>query len=230
MKRFSLVFLAGLVAAVVALPSFAADLARPIYKGPPAIAPAPFSWSGFYVGINGGYGFGSSEWTGPISSDEFEVNGGLVGATLGYNIQTGNWVWGIEGDIDASWMKGSDSNPGGGGICGGAAGCETKVPWLATVRGRVGYAWNRWMPYFTGGAAIANIKATPNGGTEVSDTTVGWTAGAGIEYAFLGAWSAKFEYLYTDLGSIDCPAANCGIDANVDLKANLVRVGVNYRF
>jgi outer membrane immunogenic protein len=230
MKRFSLLFLAGLVAAVVALPSFAADLARPIYKGPPAIVAPPFSWSGFYLGINGGYGFGSSEWTGPVSSDKFEVNGGLVGATLGYNIQTGNWVWGLEGDFDASWIKGSDSNPGGGGVCGGSTGCETKVPWFATARGRIGYAWNRWMPYFTGGAAIADIKATPNGGTEVSDTNIGWTIGAGIEYAFLGAWSAKFEYLYADLGSIDCPAANCGVDANVDYKTNLVRVGVNYRF
>jgi outer membrane immunogenic protein len=229
MKRLLPLVCAALLAAMTGLPTFAADLAQPIYKGPPAIVPAPFSWSGFYIGINGGYGFGSTEWSN-TGSDTFAINGGLAGVTLGYNIQTGNWVWGGEGDIDASWMKATNSNPGGGGVCGGVAGCETNVPWLATVRGRVGYAWNRWMPYATGGVAIADIKATPNGGSEVSDTKVGWAAGAGIEYAFLGAWSAKLEYLYADLGSVDCAASSCGIDTKVDFKSSIVRVGVNYRF
>ena len=229
MKRLLLLGCAALVAAATGFSSFAADLPRPVYKAPPPVYVAPFSWTGFYVGINGGYGFGSSEWSN-TGSDTFEVNGGLVGATLGYNIQTGNWVWGIEGDIDASWIKGSDSNPAGGGVCGGTAGCETNVPWFATVRGRVGYAWDRLLPYVTGGIAFGGIKVTPNGGTEVSDTNFGWTAGVGVEYAFNRAWSGKLEYLYADLGSVDCPASNCGVDTNVDFKTNIVRVGVNYRF
>lgn len=96
---------------------------------------------------------------------------------------------------------------------------------------RVGYAWDRWLPYITGGAAGGNIKLGGGGlGTE-SKTKIGWTAGAGLEYAFLGAWSAKLEYLYVDLGSAECDAAPCG-GATIDgsFKTSLMRVGVNYRF
>lgn len=230
MKRFILTMGTGVLAAAMATPSFAADLARSAYKSPAVPYIAPFSWSGFYLGINGGYGFGSSEWSGPVSSDTFEVNGWLVGATVGYNLQTGNWVWGLEGDIDASRIKGSDNNPGGGGVCGGAAGCETKNSWFATARGRIGYAWNRWLPYITGGGAFADVKMTPNLGTSETETRVGWTLGAGMEWAFTAAWSAKIEYLYADLGTATCDAVNCGIDTDVDFKTNIVRVGVNYRF
>jgi outer membrane immunogenic protein len=231
MSRFGVIGSLSLMIAVAASPSLAADLTPPpSYKARPPAYVVPFSWSGFYVGINGGYGFGSSKWSN-TGSDTFGVNGGLVGVTLGYNWQGGNWVYGLEGDIDASWFKDSSSNPAGGGVCGGIAGCETNVPWIATARGRVGYAgWSHWMPYITGGAAFANIEATPNGGSSVSSTNIGWTAGAGIEYAFLENWSAKLEYLYADLGSLSCSATNCGIDTKVDFKTGIVRVGLNYRF
>src|ERR1700693_320268 len=110
MKRFILTACAGLIAAAVASPSFAADLPRPSYKSPvysPEYA-APFSWTGFYVGLNGGYGFGKSNWTNSTgTSGDFNINGGLAGGTIGYNMQTGAWVWGLEADIDASWIKGS---------------------------------------------------------------------------------------------------------------------------
>jgi outer membrane immunogenic protein len=101
---------------------------------------------------------------------------------------------------------------------------------MGTARGRLGYAgWNNLLPYITGGAAFGNIKATAPG-VSVTKTNVGWTAGAGLEYAFLGAWSAKVEYLYADLGKVTCGATDCGVDTDVKLKANLVRVGLNYRF
>ena len=228
MKRFALAACAALLAAD-AMPSFAADLPRPAYKAQPSpYYVAPFSWSGFYVGINGGYGFGTSNWTAtglPVSTGNFDLKGAVAGGTLGYNLQTGAWVWGIEGDFDYSWIKGTDTT-----TCGGP-GCETQNNWLATGRLRVGYAWDRWLPYITGGAAGGNIKLGGGGlGTE-SKTKIGWTAGAGLEYAFLGAWSAKLEYLYVDLGSAECDAATCG-GATIDgsFKTSLVRVGVNYRF
>jgi outer membrane immunogenic protein len=221
---------AGLLATAMASPSFAADLPRPAYpyKAPVYVAPA-FSWSGFYVGLNGGYGWGTSKWSN-VGSDEFGVKGWVGGGTIGYNMQTGIWVWGLEGDLDYSTIKGSDAG-GFGGVCGPfAGGCETRNRWLATARGRVGYAWDRWLPYLTGGAAFGDIRVTPDGGGTETKTKIGWTAGAGIEYAFLGAWSAKLEYLYVDLGKASCSAANCGIDTDVTFKTNLVRVGVNYRF
>jgi outer membrane immunogenic protein len=228
MKRLTLMACAGLLAAAVASPASAADLSRPSYKAPVYVAPA-FSWTGFYVGLNGGYGWGNSTWSN-AGSDEFGVKGWVGGGTVGYNMQTGVWVWGIEGDLDYSTIKGSDAGPFGG-VCGNVGGgCETRNRWLATGRGRIGYAWDRWLPYLTGGVAFGDVRMTPDGGATESKTKIGWTAGAGIEYAFLGAWSAKLEYLYADLGSSTCSAATCGVDTDVSFKTNLVRVGVNYRF
>ena len=228
MKRFILTACAGLLAAAVASPSFAADLARPpIYKAPAAPYIVPFSWSGFYVGVNGGYGWGTSDWTieaTALSTGDFDVNGALVGVTLGYNLQTGNWVWGVEGDLDASWIKGTETT-----FC-ALPGCETRNDWLATGRARIGYAWNRFLPYITGGIAAGDIKMTTPALTSETDTQVGWTAGAGVEWAFTGAWSAKFEYLYADLGTATCDAVTCGTPMDVSLKLNLIRAGINYRF
>ena len=85
-------------------------------------------------------------------------------------------------------------------------------------------------PYVTGGAAFADVKMTPVGGTSETETQVGWTAGAGLEYAFMGAWSAKLEYLYADLGKASCGAATCGIVNDVKFKTSIVRGGMNYHF
>ena len=194
MKRFLLAVGAGLVAVSMVSPSLAADLSRPAYKAPMYVA--PFSWTGFYVGINGGYGWGKTNWSNVFgSSGDFNVKGGLVGGTVGYNLQTGAFVWGLEGDLDASWIKGSATNA----FC-GAVGCETRNRWLATGRGRIGYAWDRFLPYITGGVAFGDIRMTPAAGTSETKSKVGYTLGGGVEYAFLGAWSAKIEYLYVDLG------------------------------
>ena len=105
-------------------------------------------------------------------------------------------------------------------------------PWLATLRGRVGYAIDRWLPYITGGAAYGNVKAStsaPIGAfTSASHNQLGWTAGVGLEYAFLGNWTAKIEYLYVDLGSFDAgPAPTVN---NVSFKENILRAGLNYKF
>ena len=216
-------------AALMAMPiaAQAADLPQPYapsYKAPAYVAPAPvFSWSGFYLGINGGYMWGSADWTGGAGTFSVDPDGWLIGGTAGYNLQTGNWVWGIEGDIDWVDLKGTAT------VC---PTCTVKNTWLATVRGRIGYAgWTNWMPYFTGGGAFGNVKVSSATGSD-TETSMGWTVGAGVEYAFLNNWSAKLEYLYVDLGSATCAAAACGLasDANVDFTANVVRAGLNYRF
>src|ERR1051325_8538123 len=153
MKRFIPLACAGLLAAAMVTPSFAADIVRPSLKAPVFVA--PFSWSGFYVGVNGGYGWGTTKLSNIIGNQSFNDTGGLVGGTVGYNLQTGHWVWGFEGDIDASWLKGTSS---AAPMC--ALGCELKQSWFATARGRVGYAFDRWLPYFTGGLAMGDSKIT----------------------------------------------------------------------
>jgi outer membrane immunogenic protein len=213
----------GIAAAALLIVPIAAQAADLHYKAPAYSAPAYANWTGFYVGINAGYGFGKSDWDSPLISPE--PKGALAGLTLGYNWQTGMWLWGAEGDLDWSGMKGSAD-------CGVVDGCELKNNWLGTARARLGYAgWNNWLPFITGGAAFGSLKATtPIGDT--SKTKVGWTAGAGLEYAMRSNWSVKLEYLYVDLGTFDCSTA-CGSPATVDnvsFKANLVRAGVNYRF
>lgn len=226
MKRFFQLAAAAGLALAMASPSLAADLPRPAYKAPIYVAPL-FSWTGFYVGINGGYAWADADWTGTSGTASTKPKGGLLGGTIGYNYQTGNWVWGLEGDFDAAWIKDTSV---GTGICAAGAGCETKSNWFGTARGRIGYAWDRWMPYITGGAAFANAKLTTSAGVSDSNTQFGWTAGLGVEYAFLGNWSAKIEYLYADLGKATCGSGVCTTNTDVDIKANIVRLGLNYRF
>jgi len=221
MKRLVLA-LVGLTA--LAGTAAAADLARPVpqnyYKAPPPYAPV-YTWSGFYIGVNGGGAFGRSVWD---STGGFDISGGLVGGTLGYNYQFGQGVIGLEGDIDWADINGTTTN-----FC--ALGCKTSDSWLSTVRGRLGYAAGRFMPFVTGGVAFGDIKASTPGFPGNSTTNAGWTLGGGLEFAIVGNWTAKAEYLYVDLGKFNCGLA-CGaapID-NVSFKTNLIRAGINYRF
>ncbi len=192
---------------------------QPYYKAP-VVAPA-FSWTGFYIGLNGGGGFGRSAWD---STGSFNTSGGLVGGTIGYNYQIGQAVVGLEGDVDWANINGTTNN-----LCG--LGCKTKDSWLSTVRGRLGYAADRFMPYITGGAAFGDVKASTPGFAGGSSDRAGWTLGAGLEFAVAQNWSLKAEYLYVDLGKFNCGGA-CGaaVTDNVSFTTNLVRAGVNYHF
>lgn len=225
MKRVLLVTTAfGILAATAS--AMAADLARrsdmplkaPLYE------PA-FSWTGFYIGVNGGGAFGQSTYNfAGMVNPGFDTSGGLIGGTVGFNYQIGRSVWGLEGDGDWSSISGSAS------CLGGLATCQTSNNWLATVRGRLGYAFDRVLPYVTGGAAFGNIETGVPVQT-VDTTGTGWTVGAGIEYAFLPNWTTKIEYLYVDLGSIDCGLACAGIaPTKIDFTTNVVRAGLNYKF
>ena len=222
MKRFLLAGI-GMLALTAALPASAADLPRVPYKVAPAYAPPPaYSWTGFYLGINGGYGWGSSDWAGMGVTNS--PSGGMIGGTIGYNWQTpSRWVWGLEGDLD--WAGFNNSS-----ICQFGASCETRSTWFGTGRARVGYGWDRVMPYVTGGVAFGNIEATQSAFGSVSDTNVGWTVGAGIEAAIAPQWTAKVEYLYADLGSTNCSFPTCSSSSGVDLRMNMLRGGLNYRF
>jgi outer membrane immunogenic protein len=216
-----------LFSAVAAGSAFAADLppaapprAPALYV--PAVLPV-YNWTGFYIGINGGWAFGQSDWTVPgATTGNFNVNGGLVGGTIGANWQSDWFVAGIEGDFDGQWLDGKVSN-----TC-SPVNCETKSTWLATIRGRLGYAADRVLFYATGGGAFANIEANTSN-TFQSKSKGGWTAGAGIEGAFTDHWTARVEYLFVGLqnatGFTTLPGAT-----TVKLNENLIRVGVDYKF
>ncbi len=224
MKRLLFACVGALALAGVVGTAGAADLSRPMpMKAAPYAAPF-YNWTGFYLGVNGGGGWGSSTWD---STGSFDVSGGLVGGTIGYNWQFGTWVLGLEGDIDWANIKGSTN---AGCLLGG--GCSSENTWLGTTRGRIGYAFDRWLPYVTAGAAFGNVDATHPGATGLSSTQVGWTAGGGVELAVVNNVTAKVEYLHYDLGSFTC-GLNCGnglVNDQVSFSADVVRGGVNLRF
>jgi outer membrane immunogenic protein len=218
-------FYAGCLAvgALLAAPSaHAADLSlAPLYKAPPTEVTQAYNWTGFYLGLNGGGGWGDSHWQGIGRTD---LSGAMAGGTAGYNWQLGRAVLGLEGDVDWSNLTGTSASP----LC---PGCTTSDTWLSTVRGRVGYAFDRFLPYVTGGLATGDIRAAVPGLPGGTSANAGWTVGGGVEFALPGNWSAKAEYLHIDLG-----AFNCGVDCggapneNVSLRDNVFRAGVNYHF
>lgn len=233
MKRALVALLSSTVLAGAA---FAADLPLPApVSGARYFPPvAPYNWGGGYIGLNGGYALGTSDWTlGSSSTGGFKTNGFLVGGTLGGNFQYGRLVVGLEADVDWSSLSGSSS----AGPCaplGAPAGfaCQTKNDWLSTARGRVGYAFDRFLFFATGGLALGNVQlATINPNFSVTDVQYGWAGGAGIEYAFADMWTAKIEYLFVDFGKLTCSSVisvACG--GSVSLTENIIRGGINFKF
>jgi outer membrane immunogenic protein len=222
-KRFILAAGACALAFATSSPLHAADMPRERYSEP---APSYFSWSGFYLGLYGGYGWGQSDWNSSLVTASLSPAGGLFGGTVGFNMQNWGLVFGLEGDLAGNWMR--DANSSGTGIC-ALPGCAIQTSWFGTARGRVGYAFDRALFYVTAGGAFGDVQMQTGGATAAADR-VGWTAGVGLEYGILGPWSAKIEYLYADLGTATCGAATCGINTTASFKTSIVRLGVNYRF
>jgi outer membrane immunogenic protein len=214
-------------AVAAAASALASDLPPPAAPAPRAPAvylpPAPvYNWGGIYFGINGGWGFGKTDWLVPgATTGNFNVSGGLVGATLGANWQSGGFVWGLEGDFDGSWIDGKNSS-----VC-GVPNCETKNTWLSTVRARFGFAADRVLFYGTAGGAFGNIVANV-APTFQSTSRAGWTAGAGIEGAFTNNLTARVEYLFVDLSSASFNSAP-GVSVKLN-NLSLIRVGLDYKF
>lgn len=199
--------------------------AQPSYKAPmrggKGLVPsaiAYYNWTGFYVGAVGGYGWGRSVWD--PAGVTVHPRGWHLGGTLGYNFQLGPAVFGLETDLAWANATGSETVLG--------TTLTTRNNWFGTTRGRVGYAFDRFMPYLTGGLAYGGVKAEVEPfGLSDRKTKLGWTLGAGLEYGFMGNWTAKAEYLYVDLGHIN-PGFAPGV--RVDYNQHTVRVGLNYRF
>jgi outer membrane immunogenic protein len=235
MRRKSIVATAMLVPAGTAA-ALAADMPTP---SPPVRSPAAaYNWTGFYIGINGGFGTGNSNWSdGPVvTTGSFPTSDFLIGGKAGGNYRIGQHVFGIEGDGDWTNLKGNS-----GSTCGAIsavvpppAACQTQSEWLATVRGRVGYAFDRILLYGTAGAAFGNVQTGLNPpATFDSSVEAGWTAGAGLEFGLAQNWTAKVEYLFVDLPNGSCTTVgNCAGAAGsiVSFDESIVRAGVNFKF
>jgi outer membrane immunogenic protein len=212
-------------------------------KAPPPVVAAPaYNWSGWYAGVEGGGGFGSSNQIaggplgfGPITAG-YRLSGWLAGGTVGYNYQSGAWVFGLEGDM--SWAKirgsGNEVSPFTPTVIN-----QTNENWLDTARGRIGYSsQDGWLIYATGGVAVAGVQAAtvaPPGLASLSETQTRWggVVGGGAEVMIAPAWSVKAEYLYTSMQSkiyFAAPPAGVNTRSNVPVEESIVRVGINYHF
>ena len=233
--RWKLIAVGAIIAAGFR-PALAADL--PIPNLPPPLPVAVYNWTGVYLGINGGFGTGNSNWSdGPIgTTGSFPTSGFLIGGTAGINYQIAEYVFGIEGDGDWSNLTGNS-----GSTCGAISavvtppvGCQTQSQWLATIRGRVGYAFDRILVYGTAGAAFGKVQTGLNPPSTFDSTVeAGWAVGGGLEYAFAQNWTAKVEYLFVELPNISCTTVgNCGGAAGsiVRFNENIFRAGLNFKF
>ncbi len=223
------------VAVVFAMPAFAADMAL---KAPPPPPPV-WSWTGWYAGVNIGGSFGkardSASFGAPAvpfvpGSTSSNLDGVIGGGQLGYNLQSGSIVYGLEADIQGSSERGSASSSNTVLVPGIAVvpvtGTTTgtlaqKLPWFGTVRARVGVlASPTWLFYVTGGLAYGQVNSTGIVTTSLAfppappfatatatgsgnTTKAGWTIGGGVEGVVSGNWTVKLEYLYMDFGTIN---------------------------
>jgi outer membrane immunogenic protein len=247
MKKLSLAFACG--ASLLAAPALAADLGRLPAKAPARPAPPvmPILWNGFYVGGQVGYQGGGDHTAEfatamglPTGFDRtFDSTGAVGGLHAGYNFQTGPFVLGIEGDIEASGVGGDFTVSAAVAAVGmGAAagnGTDFESRWQASLRGRLGYALGPTLLYVTGGAAFADLdyaSFTPAVRESFRATEVGWTVGGGLEFAFTPSWSTRIEYRYTDFGQLSnmSTVAFPGSAFQHDPNFHTVRLGVSYRF
>jgi outer membrane immunogenic protein len=166
-----------------------------------------YSWAGPYLGGNLGY-----EW-GSVDNNPAKPSGFAGGVQAGYNWQTGPWVFGVEGDIQATGAQDT------------FAPWKFSNPWFGTLRGRAGYALNNILFYGTGGLAFGELRGQTFGLSE-SHTNVGWTVGLGAEVGITQNWTARIEYLYFDLANDNFIVTG----ASNGYRAGVVRAGVNYRF
>jgi outer membrane immunogenic protein len=218
MKRVALGILLSSIAGAACAADLPAPPAAPYSKAPPLVSPVT-NWSGFYIGAMGGYASENTSTAGGLK-------GGFGGGTVGYNWQFNTIVAGIEADGAFADISNSATAAG--------VTATAKIDALATVRGRVGAAFDQVLLYGTAGLALADTKLTASGfGVTISDTKTqtGWTAGAGVEWMFLPRWSLKAEYLYRRFDSVTVFGGIVpgGISTGT-LAINSGQFGVNYHF
>ncbi|MET0721885.1 MAG: outer membrane beta-barrel protein [Tardiphaga sp.] len=235
MKR---ILAAGAMLVGTAVSAQAADMAA---KAPYLKAPilAVYDWTGFYLGVNAGFGIGRDRTGHSFTNDSLYLapQGAFGGGQIGYNWQTsslfGPLVYGVEADIQGAGLD--DGNVNVAGPLGLRTAYSSKVDWFGTVRGRVGIATGPVLSYFTGGYAYGNVKTSITeggiGAFSNNRTQGGWTVGSGVEASLGGNWTGKIEYLYLNLGNKTDAFTALAIPQtfNTEVRENIFRVGLNYR-
>jgi outer membrane immunogenic protein len=254
------IILATVLAGVGSTAALAADLGARINTKAPAMMAPVSNWSGLYIGgnVGNGWGNGSTDILPSNPGNVFDTitldrrpNGVLGGAQIGYNWQIGSIVTGLEADIQGSAIKGSGQTALVGNVDPGTASTSSELSWFGTVRGRFGVTVTpALLLYATGGLAYGQIRDSATvqinnppfndrWPASISNTRVGWTAGAGGEWMFAHNWSAKLEYIHVDLGNTSATATditdnNDPLSDTTSYKWNhqydIVRAGVNYHF
>ena len=202
---------------LAATTSMAADV---VYEEPsaPVVYTPSFTWTGFNVGVQGGYGWNDLDATDGTDSATIGADGGILGGFVGYNHQfDNNWVLGIEGDFEGNWAE--ETADGGLGLY------EYGLDWQASVRARVGYAFDRTLLYGTAGWAVGKGFIQETGDPKLTETFNGYTVGVGVEHAFTDMVFGRLEYRYTDFGSKTYEGP-----IDVDLDQHAIRVGLGVKF
>jgi outer membrane immunogenic protein len=236
MKKFLL--LAGALTALFTVPAGAADLGRPrpVYARPVVAPPVLYTWTGCYIGGNGGGLWAHRDWSGISGfADSQNINGGLGGLQGGCNYQVSQWVFGAQFDWDWTSANNNSVNPAFPFL-----NDRSNIKSLGSATGRVGYAWERTLFYVKGGGAWLrsdiNLLQTPGGIASLTDTRRGWTIGVGGEYAFLDWLTGFVEYDYYNFRDNNntflcvapgCPAA--ALPINVTTNVNVFKAGVNLK-
>jgi outer membrane immunogenic protein len=225
-------------------PALGADL--PTYTKAPVVASPVYDWSGFYVGVFGGGGWGNhniNNATGPASSfanytANYSSQGGVAGGEAGYNLQSGNIVVGIEADGFWSGMRGNDSAAVAAGSFPIASVDADNLRWGGTLRARGGIAVDRWMLFFTGGWAYGDIVHTNTdpvlGVDQFTVHANGLTAGGGVQYALLNNLIGKVEYRYYNFNGYNRPGSpltpNGQLPFTTQTTYSVITVGLDYKF
>lgn len=224
MKTF---LIAAALSCAVAPAALAADAVYQPAEAPVAGEAVSFSWTGFTIGVQGGYNWNNGDFVvggvpGTFSGD---FDGGILGGFVGYNYQFGNdWVVGVEGDLEHNWADGTTAV--------GAVNFRTGLDWQGSIRGRVGYSFDRALLYGTAGWAFARAEAEfPPLGSDKANLN-GFTIGAGLDYAFTDMFFGRLEYRYTNFGDQDFSFSGLGGSGTVnsDFDQHAVRVGLGVKF
>lgn len=247
------------IGTLLCMPAMAADLGKeraPILKAPPKVA--VFTWTGCYLGLHGGYGWGNSNndagtFANPIADEtrsDFSSKplGGIAGGQLGCNYQSENWVVGVEGEGWRSWMKATTTAIGNEDIAPDPHSLRAQNMWDAALSLRLGAAVGRALFYVKGGGAYGSfqytfIDAADFHDFDVNSTKFGWLFGGGIEYAFTDNLTAKVEYDYLNFGTNNVSTFLIASERNgqfagggrpyafsVTETKNIVKVGLNLKF
>jgi len=224
LKKLHTVVLAAIASAGLAHTAVAADLGGlPPRRGSlkdaaPVVYERAFSWTGLYIGANVGYGWSDVDWHDSIGPGSHDGNGVLAGGQIGYNLQSGQFVFGVEADMSGAWVDGSNA-------C-----CGHQFNWVGSARGRAGIAFNgnrTWL-YGTGGAAWADVDYTAPGVSGFSNTHFGWVAGGGVEHMLTQNLSARVEYLHYSFD--EATGLVGGITTTAQPTLDTVRFGLNLKF